>query len=358
MIMQGLQMQLTILGLHMANKLALITGVCGQDGSYLAKLLLENGYQVVGTCRKNSADYFWRLKQLGILEKVELVDLHIGQSSELNSLVADRKFDWIFHLAGDSFTADSFSHPYRTLNTNIQGTVEILESVRAGHSATRVFLAGSSEIFQNESGVPKLCDEDSAVSPRSPYGVSQLANRELARIYREAYGIFATYGILFNHESPLRADFFVTKKITKGLFDIKQGEASHLSLGNLDASKDFGDSRDFVNAFAKIIGLSDPSEFVVATGKLTKVREILEISAKFYGFEPVFVGGGLEEVCIDKVSGRKLAEVSSKYFRPLETNPIIGDSTKLRGLTGWSPSYLIQDTLIDMCSENSKGALK
>lgn len=339
----------------MANKLALITGVCGQDGSYLAKLLLENGYQVIGTCRKNSADYFWRLKKLGILDEVELVDLHIGQSSELNTLVAEKKFDWIFHLAGDSFTADSFTHPYRTLNTNIQGTIEILEAVRASSSATRVFLAGSSEIFQNDSGLPKSCNEDSRVSPRSPYGVSQLANRELARIYREGYGLFATYGILFNHESPLRADFFVTKKITKGLFDLKQGVTKPLSLGNLDASKDFGDSRDFVGAFVKIIELADPSEFVVATGKLTKVREILERSAKLYGFEPLFIGHGLQEVCIDNISGMKLAEVSSKYFRPLETNPIIGDSTKLRDLTGWSPSYSIQDTLIDMCSQNVEG---
>jgi len=342
----------------MGNKSALITGICGQDGSYLAKLLLDNGFHVTGTCRKNSADYYWRLKQLGILDQVELVDLHIGQSSELNSLVADKNFDWIFHLAGDSFTADSFSHPYRTLNTNTQGTVEILESVRANSQSTRVFLAGSSEIFQNESQIPVLCNEDSPVSPRNPYGVSQLANRELTRIYREAYGLFATYGILFNHESPLRADFFVTKKIVKGLSDLNRGGIKPLSLGNLGASKDFGDSRDFVSAFVKVLSIHEPTEFVVATGKLTKVREILEFSAKLYGFQPVFIGDGLEEICIDGRSGRKLAEVSSKHFRPLETNPIMGDSTKLKVLTGWNPSYSIQDTLVDMCSENLEGGLK
>ncbi len=342
----------------MGNKSALITGICGQDGSYLAKLLLDSGFRVTGTCRKNSADYFWRLIQLGILDQVELVDLHIGQSSELNSLVADKQFDWVFHLAGDSFTADSFTHPYRTLNTNIQGAVEILQSVRLSSLSTRVFLAGSSEIFQNESKIPLLCNENSPVSPRSPYGVSQLANRELAQIYREAFGLFVTYGILFNHESPLRSDFFVTKKIVKGLAELNRGGTKPLSLGNLGASKDFGDSRDFVRAFVKILGINDPSEFVVATGKLTKVREILEITAKLYGFEPVFIGHGLEEICIDARSGRKLAEVSSKHFRPLETNPIMGDSTKLNVLTGWNPSYSIQDTLVDMCSENLEGGFE
>lgn len=342
----------------MANKLALITGVCGQDGSYLAKLLLDLGFRVTGTCRKNSANYFWRLNQLGILDQVELVDLHIGQAPELNSLVAERKFDWIFHLAGDSFTADSFTHPYRTLNTNIQGTVEVLESVRSGSPATRVFLAGSSEIFQNESGFPKLCNEDSLVSPQSPYGISQLANRGLARVYREGYGIFASYGILFNHESPLRADFFVTKKISRGLFDLKHGKTEPLSLGNLNAAKDFGDSRDFVSAFVKILSVPEPSEFVVATGKLTQVREILEFSAKLYGFKPVFVGAGLDEVCIDGNSGQRLAHVNPKFFRPLEPNPIMGDSTKLRVSTGWSPDYSIHDTLNDMCSDKSRGDLK
>lgn len=341
----------------MDKKVALITGICGQDGAYLAKLLLENGIQVTGTCRKNSANYFWRLSQLGILDQVELVDLHIGQSPELNALIAERKFDWIFHLAGDSFTADSFVHPYRTLNTNIQGAVEILESVRACSQKTRIFLAGSSEIFQNDTAHPKMCEEDSLVSPRNPYGVSQLANRGLARIYRDGYGIYVSYGILFNHESPLRADFFVTKKITSALSELKQGKARALRLGNLDASKDFGDSRDFVNAFVKILNVPNPSDFVVATGKLTKVREILEISAKLYGFDPVFIGAGLDEVCIDRNSGLKLAEIDSRFFRPLETNPVVGDSTKLRDLTGWRPEYSIHDTLSDMCSFASQGDL-
>lgn len=356
--MQALQKLSITFGQTMGNKSVLITGACGQDGSYLAKVLLDNGFHVTGTCRKNSANYFWRLKQLGILNRVELVDLHIGQSSELNSLVADKKFDWIFHLAGDSFTADSFTHPYRTLNTNTHGTIEILESVRINSQSTKVFLAGSSEIFQNETRFPILCNEESPESPKSPYGVSQLANRYLARIYREAYGLFVAYGILFNHESPLRADYFVTQKIVKGLSDLRRGSLEPLILGNLEASKDFGDARDFVRAFIATIELDNPLDFVVATGKLTKVREILKISAQIFGYEPIFIGDGLEEICIDDKSGQKIAQVSSKFFRQLENNPITGDSTKLRRLTGWNPSYSIQDTLVDMCSENSARSLK
>jgi len=327
----------------------LITGVTGQDGSLLASKLLGFGFQVVGTFRRNSAGNFWRLEALGILNKVELIEYSIGDNSLQFSEIFKRKFDYIFHLAGDSFTQDSFRHPFKTLETNISGSLEVIENTLKFSRDSKIFIASSSEIYGNQRNSQIMVDEDSTCRPVNPYGVSHLAILNLVRIYRETSSLFLTSGILFNHESEFRGPQFLTRKISMGLAKIKSGSLDSIKIGNFDSSRDWGSAHEFINVFLSLLESSEPNDFIIATGKITSVRELIVMCCDFYGFEPEFQGAGSKEICIDKKNGNTLFEISEEFYRLSDTPGLIGSTQKLRKHLGWSPQCSIDQVMEKMC---------
>lgn len=294
----------------MKSDKVLITGVTGQDGSLLAKLLVDQGKKVFGTYRKTSSNYLNKLAEIGVLDSIQLVDYQIGQTLELIELLRDNKFESIYHLAGESMTADSLLHPHQTINTNTQGVVDLLEAVNRFSRDTKIFIAGSSEIFDNtnQNSSFKIVTEDDPKKPRNPYGVSILANMNLANIYREQFGLIISFGIMFNHESPLRGEQFITRKITKGLAELKYKNGKVLATGSFDSKRDWGAANDFVVGMQAMTDLSLNDSYILATGELNSVREILTICSKELGYSPVFVDEGVNESLMDSVSGQTLAK--------------------------------------------------
>jgi len=342
----------------MKSDKVLIIGVTGQDGSLLAKLLVDQGKKVFGTYRKNSSNYLGKLVEIGILDSIQLVDYSIGQTLQLVELLRDNKFESIYHLAGDSMTADSFSHPYQTINTNTQGVIDLLEAVNRFSRDTKIFIAGSSEIFDstNQNSSFKIVTEDDPKKPRNPYGVSSLANMNLANIYREQFGLIISFGIMFNHESPLRGEQFITKKITKGLAELKYKNGEALALGSFDSKRDWGAANDFVVGMQTMIDLSLNDSYILATGELNSVREILKICSKDLGYSPVFVDEGVKESLMDSVSGQTLARIDSKFFRKFDDKYIAGDTTKFKNISGWKITTKFESIISEMCRYDAEKA--
>ena len=327
-----------------------VTGVTGQDGAYLAKLLMDKGWDVVGGFRRGSSDKTWRLRELGIESDLKLVDYSIGQGQQLSQLLAREQFDKIYHLAGESFTASSFEHPTLTLSSNIFGAVEILEAALASSRDATILLAGSSEVFgnANEQNGSNKVHELSRMLPTNPYGVSHLAINSLARIYREVYGLKVVVPILFNHESPLRGASFLTRKISLGISLLTAAKAAPIQLGNLDATRDWGCAQEYVRAMEDLVSSDTSGDFVFATGSRSSVRDVLTIASLAAGFDPVYIGQGIDEHCIDQSSGRILAQVNSKFFRSHDTFPNAGDASKLKNEIGWRPSRPLNAIVSEM----------
>lgn len=323
-----------------------ITGVTGQDGALLAKLLIEEGKDVYGGFRRGS-DKFWRLQALGIQDQVSLLEFQLQEPHDFFALFQAHEFEAVYHLAGDSFVADSFRHPIATVELNTIAVCNLLEAVRLISPKSRVFFASSSEIFGRSSD-SKFASELSIKSPVSPYGISKLAADFFVGLYRETYGLFVCTGILFNHESALRGNQFVTRKITSNLARIKAQCGAPMKLGNLDSAKDWGSAHDYVVAMNLMLGADDPRDFVVATGRVHTVREFLTLASQATGFDPQFEGKGLDEICLDSKSGLVLAEVDSKFFRPVEMASIAGDSSKITSELGWTQRYALPDIVEEM----------
>lgn len=331
----------------MKNKTALILGVTGQDGAHLAAHLLRQGCTVYGGFRRGSSTKIWRLEHLGIFKHVKLININIDEPYHLIETFQEIKPDYIFHVAGESFVADSFTHPLTTIETNTIGTLNILEAVRLVAKNTRIFFASSSEIF-GDAKDQILLDEKSEFLPSNPYAISKMTAQHLVRMYRDRYGLFATTGILFNHEGPLRTGSFVTRKITYNLARLAFKGGDAIELGSLDAARDWGSAEDYTYAMTLTLDTNKADDFVFATGKLTTVRQFLETAAKCAGFSPVFEGEGSSEVCLDDKTGLQIALVSERYFRPFDTTARIGDPRKLKEKTGWKGSRPIENIISEM----------
>lgn len=329
----------------------LITGITGQDGALLAKYLVNQGKTVFGTFRKTSSGNFWRLEELGLINAINLIEYQIGQGQELIEVVQKNKFEQIYHLAGDSLTSDSLIHPYQTMNTNIQGLLEVLESVKKSSKDSKVFVASSSEIFDN-TNLSKangyLVQEDNKKAPINPYGVSSMSNMALIEVYRKQFGLKISCGILFNHESAYRGEAFISKKITKGLSKIKFSSGPVLSIGAFGSSRDWGSAEDYVRAMNLMLELELFDDYILATGKLHTVREILEIASETFGFKTIFEGSGMSEALIDVNSGKVLAKIDEKFLRKFDNSFIAGDSSKFKKISGWQNEVNFQKLISEM----------
>ena len=323
-------------------KKALITGVTGQDGSYLAEFLLEKDYQVYGLLRRGSTNTGERIEHLlkesyPKKEQFKLVYGDMTDSLNLVRLLLEIKPDEIYNLAAQSHVAVSFEEPEYTGNADALGVLRILEAVRiAGLTeTTRIYQASTSELYGKVEEIPQK--ETTPFHPRSPYAVAKLYGYWMTRHYREAYGMYAVNGILFNHESERRGETFVTRKITLAVANILEGRQEKLYLGNLDAKRDWGYAKDYVECMWLILQHPTPEDFVIATGETRTVREFTQAAFLEAGIELVWEGEGREEKGIDKATGRVLVEVAEEFFRPSEVDLLLGDPTKAKELLGWNP---------------------
>lgn len=327
-------------------KIALITGITGQDGSFLAEFLLQKGYEVHGILRRSSSFNTGRIEHLYFDEWVRdmkqrrLINLHYGDmtdSSSLIRIIQQVQPDEIYNLAAQSHVKVSFEVPEYTAETDAVGTLRILEAVRilGMEKKTKIYQASTSELFGKVQEVPQ--SETTPFYPRSPYGVAKQYGFWITKNYRESYGMFAVNGILFNHESERRGETFVTRKITLAAARIAHGLQDKLYLGNLDAMRDWGYARDYVECMWLILQHPNPEDFVIATGEMHSVREFCTLAFQEAGINLRWEGQGVEEKGIDQATGRVLVEVDPKYFRPAEVEQLLGDPTKARTLLGWNP---------------------
>jgi GDPmannose 4,6-dehydratase len=329
------------------KSIAFIAGITGQDGAHLADLLLKNGYEVYGGFRPVSLNKMWRLDFLGITKKIQLVEFQLDEPQHIIDILKKIQPDEIYNVAGESFVADSFDYPSNTIEINTIGVVNILEAVRLVSPRSKIFFASSAEVFGYAIEDEGL-NEQSIRKPCNPYAISKLTADNFVRLYREKYGLFACSGILFNHEGPLRSRHFVTRKITYNMVRMKKSDQRHFELGNLSASRDWGSAEDYVGAMKLMLEADTPVDFVISTGKLTTVRQFLEIAAKSVGFDPVFEGSDEQEVCIDKSSGILLVKVSPKYYRPFDTPPMLGDSSLIGKKLGWQAKDTVSNIVKSM----------
>jgi len=328
-------------------KVALITGITGQDGSYLAELLLEKGYEVHGIIRRASQINTQRIDHL-----YQNIKLHYGDltdSTNIVRVIQSVQPDEIYNLGAQSHVKVSFEMPEYTADVDGMGTLRILEAVRllGMEDRVRIYQASTSELYGLVQEVPQR--ETTPFYPRSPYGVAKLYGYWITKNYRESYGMYACTGILFNHESPRRGETFVTRKITRALSRISTGQQQILELGNLNAKRDWGHAKDFVEAMWLMLQQDEPDDFVIATGVQYSVREFVEESAPYFGMSIVWKGEGLDEIGIDKNTGRTIVRVNPKYFRPAEVETLLGDASKAKEKLGWEPKTSFKQLVEDMC---------
>ena len=328
------------------SKVALITGITGQDGSYLAELLLEKGYEVHGIVRRASLINTDRIDHI-----YEDLRLHYGDLTDALSiinLIKDIEPDEIYNLGAQSHVKVSFEIPEYTAQVDGLGTLRILEAVRflGMELKTRIYQASTSELYGLVQATPQT--ETTPFHPRSPYGVAKLYGYWIVKNYRESYGLHASSGILFNHESPRRGETFVTRKITRGLSRISVGEQRQLYLGNLNAKRDWGHAKDFVEAMWLMLQQDKPDDYVIATGEQYSVKDFVDKAAPFFGFNIQWMGEGLDQVGYDWSTKRQVIAVDKKYFRPAEVESLLGDPSKAKQKLGWEPKISFDQLIEDM----------
>jgi GDPmannose 4,6-dehydratase len=335
------------------QKVALITGITGQDGAYLAELLLEKGYIVHGLKRRSSLFNTNRIDHLYQDKHENNVNffLHYGDltdSTNLIRLVSEIQPDEIYNLAAQSHVKVSFETPEYTANADAIGTLRLLEAIRILklENKTKFYQASTSELYGLVQEIPQK--ETTPFYPRSPYGVAKLYAYWICKNYREAYGIYACNGILFNHESPLRGETFVTRKITRAVAKISLGLQEKLYMGNIDSERDWGHAKDYVEGMWRILQHSEPDDFVLATGKKISVRKFIELAFAEVGMNIKWEGNGVDEKGIDQVSGKIIVEIDEKYFRPAEVDLLVGDASKAKEKLGWEPKYTVEELLKEM----------
>ena len=328
-------------------KKALITGITGQDGSYLAELLLEKGYEVHGIIRRSSSINTDRIDHI-----YQNIKLHYGDltdSTNIVGVIQKVQPDEIYNLGAQSHVKVSFEMPEYTADVDAVGTLRVLEAVRllGMEDRVRIYQASTSELYGLVQETPQK--ETTPFYPRSPYGVAKLYGYWITKNYREAYGMYACTGILFNHESPRRGETFVTRKITQALSKISVGLQDCLYLGNLNAKRDWGHAKDFVEAMWLMLQQDVPDDYVIATGEQYSVRDFVKEAAPYFGMKIVWMGEGLDEVGIDANTNRAVIRVDPKYFRPAEVETLLGDASKAKEKLGWEPKISFKQLVEDMC---------
>jgi GDPmannose 4,6-dehydratase len=329
------------------SKTAVITGVTGQDGAYLTELLLEKGYKVFGAYRRTSSVNFWRMDELGITNhpNLHLVEYDLTDLSSTIRLLQNSKATEVYNLAAQSFVGVSFEQPITTGEITGIGAVHLLEAIRIVNPGIRFYQASTSEMFGHVQAIPQ--NESTPFYPRSPYGVAKLYAHWMTVNYRESYGIFASSGILFNHESPLRGREFVTRKITDAAAKIKLGLLDTLELGNMDAKRDWGYAKDYVEGMWRILQADQPDTYVLATNRTATVRDFVTMAFKAVGIALDWQGEGENEVAIDVATNMQVVKVNPKFYRPAEVDLLIGDPAKAKQELGWESTTTLE-ALCDM----------
>ncbi|KVN14217.1 MULTISPECIES: GDP-mannose 4,6-dehydratase [unclassified Burkholderia] len=321
---------------------AIITGITGQDGAYLAQLLLDKGYVVYGTYRRTSSVNFWRIEELGIgaHPNLHLVEYDLTDLSASIRLLQTTGATEVYNLAAQSFVGVSFDQPVTTAEITGIGPLNLLEAIRTVNPAIRFYQASTSEMFGKVQAIPQT--ETTPFHPRSPYGVAKLYAHWITINYRESYDIFGCSGILFNHESPLRGREFVTRKITDSIAKIRLGKLDVLELGNLDAKRDWGFAKEYVEGMWRMLQADKPDTYVLATNRTEKVRDFVDMAARAAGFRLAWEGREENEVGIDQVSGKTIVKINPKFYRPAEVDLLIGDPQKAREALGWAPATTLE----------------
>ena len=316
-------------------KTTIVTGITGQDGAYLAQLLLNKGYKVYGTYRRSASTNFWRLEELNIRHNpnLHLVEYDLNDLGSNIRLLEQTQPDEIYNLAAQSFVGVSFDQPVLTAQITGVGPVILLEAIRIVNPLIKFYQASTSEMFGLVQEVPQ--SETTPFYPRSPYGCAKLYAHWMTINYRESYDIFGTSGILFNHESPLRGREFVTRKITDGLARVKLGKQSHIELGNLDAKRDWGFARDYVEGMWRMMQADQPDSYVLATGRTEKVRDFVEMTCKALNINIEWQGKGVNEVGIDTETGQAIIQINPQFYRPAEVDLLIGNPEKAKKMLDW-----------------------
>lgn len=341
-------------------KTALITGITGQDGAYLAQLLLDKGYLVYGTYRRTSSVNFWRIEELGIQEhpNLHLIEYDLTDLGSSIRLLETTQATEVYNLAAQSFVGVSFDQPGTTAQITGIGALNLLEAIRVVNRSARFYQASTSEMFGKVQAVPQT--EDTSFYPRSPYGVAKLYAHWMTVNYRESYDIFGSSGILFNHESPLRGREFVTRKISDTVAKIKLGKQKQLELGNLDARRDWGFAKEYVEGMWRMLQVDEPDTYVLATNRTETVRDFVAMAFKAADIGIEWRGTAEDEHGVDAVSGETLVRINPRYYRPAEVDLLIGDPAKAKRKLGWEASTSLEDLCTMMVKadleRNEKGA--
>ncbi|MCC8391802.1 GDP-mannose 4,6-dehydratase [Paraburkholderia sp. MMS20-SJTR3] len=327
---------------QLSKKCAVITGISGQDGAYLAELLLNKGYRVYGTYRRTSSVNFWRIEELGIQNHpdLQLVEYDLTDLGNSITLMQEAQPDEVYNLAAQSFVGVSFHQPTTTAQITGVGALNQLEAIRITNPKIRYYQASTSEMFGKVQAIPQV--EETPFYPRSPYGVAKLYAHWMTVNYRESYGIFGSSGILFNHESPLRGREFVTRKITDSVAKIKLGKLDVLELGNLDAKRDWGFAKEYVEGMWRMLQADEPDTFVLATNRTETVRDFVRMAFKGAGITVEFTGSGEHESAVDTATGKTVMRVNPKFYRPAEVELLIGDPAKAKAKLGWAPHTTLE----------------
>jgi GDPmannose 4,6-dehydratase len=333
----------------MKKKVALITGVSGQDGAYLAKFLLDNNYTVVGADRRSSRSDYWRLKRLNINNNIIFEELELAEINEMIRLIKKYNFNEIYNLAAQSFVQSSFSSPINTANISGLGVLRILEVIRNFSPTTKFYQASSSEMFGNTA--EKKQNEKTPFNPMSPYAIAKVFGHFVTKNYRDSYNLFAVSGILFNHESPLRGEEFVTRKITLGLVKIINGDLDFLELGNIYSKRDWGYAKEYVKIMWKMLQQTVANDYVISTGETHTVKEFINEAVKYLDLKTTWKGKGLNEELIDLEKNKPIIKISKRFFRPAEVDILLGNSAKAEKYLKWKPETNFKD-LVKIMMEN------
>ena len=336
-------------------KRALITGVSGQDGAYLSELLLRKGYHVIGGDRRAASNTFWRLKKLNILKDVEIVNFDICEESNISHTIKKYKPDEVYNLAAQSFVGSSFDLPIVTSDSTAIGTTRLLEAIRKSSKKIKFYQASSSEMFGKVVESPQT--EKTPFYPRSPYAVSKVYSHMMTINYRESHNMHCSNGILFNHESPLRGENFVTRKITLAFARIFHGLQEVLEIGNLDAKRDWGFAGDYVEAMHLMLQQKKPHDYVISTGKTFSVRNFIEKVCKHLNIKIVWKNKGVKEIGINKETNKIIIKVNPKFYRPAEVDYLLGNSSLARKKLRWKPKHNF-DELVEMMIRSDLDSLK
>jgi GDPmannose 4,6-dehydratase len=336
----------------MEIKKAIVTGINGQDGSYLAELLLEKGYEVHGTIRRSSSFNTWRIDHIREHKNFNWHYADVTDPVSISNLISKIKPDEFYNLAAQSHVKISFEIPYYTGQVDAIGTLNVIEAIRTHSPSTKLYQASTSELYGKVQEIPQ--NENTPFYPRSPYGVAKLYGFWIIKNYREAYNIFACNGILFNHTSPRRGENFVEKKIVDALVDIYKGGNKPLTLGNIEAKRDIGHAKEYVEGMWRMLQQETPEDFVLSTGLSYSIREIVNITCELLNITIKWDGEGINETATNTESGKVIVKIDPKYFRPAEVDILIGSSDKAKNLLGWEPKIDLRTIIKEMVNEQIK----